>query len=232
MDRDVARGAIIWVDLVPKNISSDLPEMCSARKETAEQDPVTTWAHLRGTWTTTHGVPAPKRPHVDRPEILRRKGDGALAIPAYRLGEWFYVTVSREDAWACGFNWYVSKSGYVQRNFSNRTEYLHRLVHSLAVYGDMFIGFEMTSTVDHASRNPLENLRRKLRLLTHADQNRNQDRNDRTDAGVVWDESRKRWKARHYLEGKEIHIGRFRNRSVAIAARRSYIEGLTAKAAS
>ncbi len=179
-----------------------------------------TWSHLRGTWSTAHHILVPARARPDRPEVLQRRGDGALAIPAYRRGDWFYVVVSRKDVWACGQNWFVAKSGYVQRNANKRTEYLHRLIQALVLYPSApETGLEPTTSVDHKNRRKLDCQRRNLVMATPAEQTRNQHRNDRKSVGVTWDPTRRRWYAKLKHNGRDHHIGRFRSRHAAIARR-------------
>lgn len=178
----------------------------------------------RGTWSAAHGLPSPKIVREDRPLVLRRKGDGALALPAYRQGTWFYVIVSRVDEWASAFNWYVAKNGYAQRNFNKRTDYLHRLVMGLVIYPETpELGLEPTTTVDHRNRLKLDNTRRNLRMLTLSDQIRNQEQNDHESVGVSWDAARGRWQARIKHLGREHFIGRFRSRRAAIARRKEIL---------
>ncbi len=176
----------------------------------------------RGTWSVARRIPplVAKRVRPDRPLILRRHGDGALALPALRLDVWHYAIVSSEDAWACAWNWFVAKNGYAQRNHQSRSEYLHRLIMSRVLYPETpDIGMEPTTTVDHRNRNRLHNTRRNLRMLTPGEQNRNQHRNDREEVGVIWDEERGRYMARIKHNGRDHFVGRFRSRHAAIARR-------------
>lgn len=184
----------------------------------------------RGTWSAAHGLPSPKLLRPDRPLVLTRHGDGALALPAYRHGVWFYAVVSRVDAWACSFNWFVAKSGYAQRNHDKRTEYLHRLIMGRVTYPETpELGLEPATTVDHRNRNQLDNTRRNLRLLTPSEQNRNQHRNDRDDIGVTWDAARSRWMAVVKHLGRDHFVGRFRSKHAAIARREQVLRDLTAR---
>ncbi len=198
----------------------------------------------RGTWSVAHRAPAllAKRVRPDRPLVLRRHGDGALALPALRQDEWFYAVVSHEDDWACAWNWFVAKNGYVQRNHNKRTEYLHRLVMVRVLYpeefdaagialGDVELAMESTTTVDHRNRNQLDSTRRNLRMLTQSDQNRNQGRNDRDDVGVTWDAARGRWMAIVKHLGRDHFVGRFRSRHAAIARREQVLRDLLGRAA-
>ncbi len=197
------------------------------------------WDHLRGTWQIAHRAPVPKRLRADRPAVLKRRGDGALAIPALRLGEWVYLVVSREDTWAAGWNWFITKSGYAQRNVKapkgsrhgGRTEYLHRLVYLRKIYPAEYdadgiaLGAEPilepgSGSIDHRNRRTLDNTRRNLALATMSEQVRNQHRNVREDVGVTWDSTRGRWMATIKHLGREHFVGRFRNRHAAIARRK------------
>lgn len=186
---------------------------------------------MRGTWSAAHGLPLPKKARPDRPLILRRKADGALAIPTLRLGEWFYAFVSREDTWAASCNWFITKEGYVQRNFNKRTEYLHRLVHLRVAYPDDHErGFDTLVLIDHRNRDRLDNMRRNLRPLSQGEQNRNQHRNDRDDVGVIWVEQRQRWQAHIKHQNRTIFVGRFRAKQQAIRARQRKLRELAVPA--
>jgi len=182
--------------------------------------------HLHGSWRRFTLAAAPPHAAPDRPVVLQRAGDGALAIPAKRSGEWLYAVVSRQDAWACGRSWFVTPEGYVFRNTTVRSagkrknlqHYLHREVMALAL--GVTVGFEPSTTVDHQNRRPLDNRRENLRRATKSEQTRNQTRHLCRDVGVTWDDARGRWVARIKHQGREIFIGRFENAKAAIQARR------------
>jgi hypothetical protein len=151
---------------------------------------------LRGTWRRATNLAAPKRQRgrstEEAPQVLRHRASGQLALPAYRKG-WHWVLVSREDAWAAGYAWFISKEGYVVRNLTvagekhgepcqlKRQRYLHREVLARVLEPP---GVEapsepgpylwQSSDVDHRNRRRLDNTRSNLRLLSQSDQNRNQ----------------------------------------------------------
>lgn len=167
--------------------------------------------------------------------MLRRQGDGALAIPALDRGRYRYTTVSREDVWACAVNWFVKPDGYVCCNMADpdvvrppnhvgrfrgreRQYYLHRLVHAHRESPEnphraSFVGI----TIDHKDRNTLLNTRRNLRPAARGLQNRNQTRAPYP--GVNWVEDKQRFMVRVKTEGKTHHVGSFRHLNQALRAR-------------
>jgi hypothetical protein len=197
---------------------------------------------LRGTWRRATNLAAPKRQRgrstEEAPQVLRHRASGQLALPAYRKG-WHWVLVSREDAWAAGYAWFISKEGYVVRNLTvagekhgepcqlKRQRYLHREVLARVLEPP---GVEapsepgpylwQSSDVDHRNRRRLDNTRSNLRLLSQSDQNRNQERNDHELVGVTWNPSKGRWHARIRHEGRELHVGYFHSAKRARMARR------------
>ncbi len=188
--------------------------------------------YLRGKWTLARGAPVPvKDRRVAAPPPLRRYGDGALALPALFRGSWIYTTVSREDAWACAVNWFVKPDGYVCCNLTSYDRqiqaYLHRLVVARRDHPDAE-AFELaliTKLVDHKDREKLHNTRRNLRVASQSEQNVNQTRN--LDAlGIVWIESRNRWRVVVKRDGKSNHVGHFRFEQQAVAARARYLRQL------
>lgn len=77
--------------------------------------------------------------------------------------------------------------------------------------------------VDHINGNTLDNRRKNLQILNNS-QNISKGRirlnNSSGTSGVHFDKSRKKWAARIKVMYKEIHLGRFKNKSDAIKARK------------
>lgn len=92
-----------------------------------------------------------------------------------------------------------------------KQQYLHRLVHSAANEAE----------VDHINGNGLDCRRSNLRTATKAQNQWNQ--SARTDnrsgvRGVCFDARRGKWRARIWVLGREVSLGRFGSREVAAAA--------------
>ena len=75
---------------------------------------------------------------------------------------------------------------------------------------------------DHADRNPLNNRKYNLRPATYSENSRNcklRKNNTSGITGVSWDNSRQSWEVQISVNKKPIHIGRFKDKEVAIIAR-------------
>jgi hypothetical protein len=80
-------------------------------------------------------------------------------------------------------------------------------------------------SVDHISRDPLDNRKSNLRLATHAQNRQNTKGWDNVTSkyrGVSWDESRGKWKAQARLNYKAVTIGRFDSEQEAAEAARAW----------
>ena len=109
--------------------------------------------------------------------------------------------------------WYCTNAGYAVHDVGSRTILMHRLVL------DAPEGFE----VDHIDGNPLNNSRNNLRLATHQENIRhrvNVNKNNSSGVnGVSWFKRDKKWRARIFVDGKEIHLGLFNSKAEAIIKR-------------
>lgn len=77
--------------------------------------------------------------------------------------------------------------------------------------------------IDHINQDPSDNRLENLRLASHLVNCRNMPRQKNNTSGVTgvrWDEDKQAWRARIYVLGREIHIGRFKTKRQAISARR------------
>jgi hypothetical protein len=102
------------------------------------------------------------------------------------------------------FRWFMDNRGYARsRPPGHDMLWMHRVVLGLRK-GD---GLE----VDHINLNPLDNRRANLRLVTREQQaqNRQPIRGTSRFRGVQWDGEKKRWRARHQLNGRRISLGTF-----------------------
>ena len=100
------------------------------------------------------------------------------------------------------WSWNLGADGYVRSKINRKTIYLHRLV----------LDAKKGWTVDHISRNKLDNRRRNLRLCTRLDNSRNkslQKNNTSGFKGVSWEKSRRKWSAHIYVNNKNKMLGRF-----------------------
>ena len=104
-----------------------------------------------------------------------------------------------------GRRWYTRADGYVQVREGGKTIYLHRLI----------MGAKRGQYVDHINRDPSDNRRSNLRLVTHQ-----QNILNNAAAGASWDKKRKRWCVYLKKNYRTVFVGRFRTKPEALAARR------------
>jgi hypothetical protein len=109
----------------------------------------------------------------------------------------------------------VSSLGWV--NGKKMEDKLHRLVMGLSP-GDGLV-------VDHMNHDRLDNRRQNLRVVTNAlnKQNGRAHRDSTSQhVGVSWETSKRRWVAQVGIDGRHVHIGRFRDELQAAKAYDAY----------
>lgn len=109
------------------------------------------------------------------------------------------------------------KTGYVTIYVHGRLYMAHQLAF-LYMTGDF-----PKNQIDHKDGNTNNNKWNNLREATHAQnmQNRKLLKSSTSGvSGVIWDKEKRRWRARISVNGKRIILGRFRDKSEAIKARR------------
>ncbi len=148
---------------------------------------------------------------------------GAAAIPLRRRDSSIcaYALVDAEDAALADLSWSLNGKGYVVRSARDsegvqRTFSLSRVILGLA-HGD-------TREVDHENRNPLDNRRANLRILTHADQLENVPGRGGSSVyrGVTWNKQRRKWAARASIGGQRHHLGYFDDEQEAARVARDF----------
>jgi hypothetical protein len=116
----------------------------------------------------------------------------------------------------CSRRWFIAKEGYVGFNQHENGSHRAVLLHHLVLPGSP--GMDR----DHINRDKLDNRRENLRLVSRSINIMNAGpRRDNTSGirGVSWNESRKRWRAAIQIDGKQVHLGRFKTLDEAAAAR-------------
>lgn len=133
--------------------------------------------------------------------ILELKNTNLVAIIDDNPND--YIT---KKPWGIQRNGYVTRTiylGKINGKYTNKTEYLHRLVFNPD------LGFQ----VDHIDGNKLNNKLNNLRMCTNQENNRNtKSRKGSTSQykGVSWDSSNKKWLSQICIgNNKHIRIGRF-----------------------
>jgi hypothetical protein len=106
--------------------------------------------------------------------------------------------------------------GYIQIKINGQLHLAHRLAW-LYVYGDW-----PAEQIDHVNRDRTDNRIANLREITQAQncQNRSVQHNSTSGvAGVTWNKTLGKWHARIGLGGRRRHVGWFRTKAEATAAR-------------
>jgi HNH endonuclease len=116
------------------------------------------------------------------------------------------------------FKWYIKKpSHYVYHQVWRDSRQYPVLVHHAILWRPR--GTAMV--IDHINRNPLDNRRSNLRVVTQSENNLNKDYRPGPSGyrGVSWNTPRKHWQAGISVSGRSIGLGRFPS---AISAARAY----------
>jgi hypothetical protein len=147
------------------------------------------------------------------------------AIPLIRFSDGAVVArtwIDDEDfEFLSQWTWKKDRGGYSVRGRGSgnlrRNVLMHRVIAERA-------GMNMSKTIDHISRNKLDNRRSNLRPATRQQQNCNQGiRTNNTSGatGVDWHKSKQKWRVRIKLDGKSKHLGYFDDLEDAKRARRA-----------
>ncbi len=120
------------------------------------------------------------------------------------------------------FDWYLIErvdGCYAYTKINRQTVYMHQLV---------LPSNDANLTPDHINRNGLDQRKENLRLATPSQQcaNRKKQSNGLSSKykGVCWDKENKKWIVHIKVNGKQIHLGRFRNEN---RAAKTYNEAAT-----
>lgn len=123
-----------------------------------------------------------------------------------RSGKTFYI--DKEDCEIVQkYQWRINTQGYPEAQIDGRRIKLHRYL--LGVYNELFT---YDRVVDHIDRNPRNNRRCNLRIVTQAENARNQDFTTRNKSGVVnviWSAEMNAWRAYKMIDGIRHNIGNF-----------------------
>lgn len=110
----------------------------------------------------------------------------------------------------CRYRWHFGgRNGHVARwDVNHKRVWMHHEVMSTR------------QRLDHENRNPLDNRRSNLRVVSTAENAQNQDSRGGSSRhrGVVWDKTRNKWRAQAVLNGRCHNLGRFSNEEEAAVA--------------
>lgn len=118
----------------------------------------------------------------------------------------------------CHFHWRLNPNGYPVRYECIRRRRKAVLMHrQILGINDLSRKLE----ADHINRNPLDNRRSNLRIVTHAQNMQNRKPHARSSSryrGVHWNAETHNWRARCRLNGRYYHLGYFNSEDEAGAA--------------
>jgi len=125
-----------------------------------------------------------------------------------------YTIIDADDAaFASQWRWSLSK-GYAGRKYARDGKQYGVLLHRELLGLTQGDGLEG----DHINRDPLDNRRCNLRIVTKRGNRQNRGSLQGSSSsyrGVSWDKYRKRWRACIWIDGKQKLLGRFMDESEA-----------------
>jgi hypothetical protein len=128
------------------------------------------------------------------------------------VDDWLYLDLLALGPWRLSADGYVQACGDVNFGYC----FLHNIVADFA--GHKRGGL----TVDHKSRNKLDNRIANLRLATSRQQSMNRGRRRNNTSGLIgvsWDKHQQKWHARIKVDGRRKHLGFFDDKVEAARAR-------------
>lgn len=148
-------------------------------------------------------------------------------IMSYDAKSGFLYWKHRKDmpkTWNTRFaNKKVKTNGSNQTGIKYNGQRFHMLYHRLLwchYYGKWP---ESNLVIDHINGDNSDNTIDNLRLVTHTENNRNRSTpkdNTSGHVGLYWMNSKKKWLVQIGSNGKNVHVGYFKNKDAAIAARK------------
>ena len=135
---------------------------------------------------------------------------------AYKDGKTFLVSAEDYEEFVDGYRFNLSKSGYISYSSAKdglNGKFLHRII----------MGEPEDLVIDHINRNPLDNRRDNLRIVSIQENLMNQgiNKNNKSGvSGVSWNKKRNKWVAKIMYKNKHIFLGRFEKLEDAGKARK------------
>jgi hypothetical protein len=114
-----------------------------------------------------------------------------------------YTSVSKEDYELLNqYKWNISK-GYIQGKIDNKNWYLHRYIVIMILNNDI----NHKIKIDHIDRNPLNNKRENIRIVTNSENSKNRTKQLNTTSkyiGVSFKKDRNKWQSTIIFNNKQI----------------------------
>jgi hypothetical protein len=117
--------------------------------------------------------------------------------------------------WACRFNWYINNCGYAARSVREHGKQKAVLLHREILER---MGFKDFEEGDHIDRDPSNDKRKNLRVVTHLENSQNRNKQSNNTSGIIG-VSLERGKGKYQThlshKGKHYHLGNFWNKTLA-----------------
>ena len=123
----------------------------------------------------------------------------------YRDGKTFLVSPDDYEDFVDGYRFCLDSKGYVLYSGTKDgliRKYLHRII----------MGDPEGQFIDHINRDPLDNRRDNLRIVSIQENNMNQGINKNNKSGITgvcWNKNANKWQAKIMYKYKKIHLGYF-----------------------
>ena len=131
----------------------------------------------------------------------------------YNTNREFYFDLEDYDK-IKDFSWKENSNGYAVAFRNNKYILMHRLVTNIT---------DPKTHIDHRYHNNLDNRKSQLRITTCKNNTRNEKlakNNTSGVTGVSWEKESNKWHSYIWVNGKTIHLGRFKEKEDAIKARK------------
>lgn len=134
-----------------------------------------------------------------------------IKLGSYKKIERFVLVSDVDFEWLNQYKWCFG-SGYPMTSINKKTVLMHRLINNTPK------GMQ----TDHFNRNKLDNRRENLRTVTSSQNNFHKiiTKNKSGVRGIYWEDRRKRWVATIWVNYKALFLGRYKEISDAIIARK------------
>ena len=120
--------------------------------------------------------------------------------------------------WNCCNDRKVNTNGYINIYINKKLYLLHRVIYKYFNEEWDITDTSNNNLIDHIDINPINNRIENLRVATHSQNIRNQNKKKNCSSqyrGVNWDKSSNKWKAQININGKVKYLGLFTNEEEA-----------------
>jgi len=145
-------------------------------------------------------------------------------VKKIKLTQGKFALVDNEDyEWLNNFKWCLYSNLYAKRGHTVKKGVYKTLLMHREILEKHQIKIPKNLQVDHKNHNGLDNRKINLRLVTKTQNQFNsvkQVNNTSGYKGVSWDKNRNKWSSAIMIEGKFIHLGRYKELWIAKLARK------------